>query len=110
LPPLLLGVRLCDLFDLDGIVNDEVHELIKSLSCEADVSDVYAIVPSRAQDIYAIGAIYPDFSFNSDGQLLVQPDLDGCMRLEQLEDEIDRREQDLAPTATASSHLGPWFR
>lgn len=46
--------------------------------------------------------------------LLVEPDLDGRVRLQQLEDEVDRREKDSAPTAaSASSHddiAGSWSR
>lgn len=39
--------------------------------------------------------------------LLIEPDLNSGMGLEQLEDEVDRREQDSAPTtASTSSHNG----
>lgn len=43
-----------------------------------------------------------DSSFDSDGELFVEPDLDCGMLLEELEDEIDGWEKDFAPASTAA--------
>jgi hypothetical protein len=54
------------------------------------------------------GAIisHPNSSFNSDCELLIQPNLNGRALLKELEDEIDGREKNFAPAAsTTSVHL-----
>jgi hypothetical protein len=44
-----------------------------------------------------------DFALDSDRQLLVKPDLDGRVLLQELEDKVDGGEKDFAPTASAAS-------
>jgi hypothetical protein len=57
-------------------------------------------------EVARICAAHPNSAFNSDRQLLVQPDLDRRVLLEKLEDKIDGWEQDLASTASSASvHL-----
>jgi len=50
-----------------------------------------------------MGNLYPDLPFDADGQLLVEPYLDGLMLLQELEDEVDRGQQNPSAAATASA-------
>ena len=57
-------------------------------------------------EVTRICTAHPNSAFNSDRQLLVQPDLDRRVLLEKLEDKIDGWQQDLASTtSSASIHL-----
>jgi hypothetical protein len=65
------------LLDFHRIVDDQVHELVES----------------------------PDFALDALAQLLEEPDLNGRMLLEELEDEVDGREEHfVAASALASGH------
>lgn len=46
---------------------------------------------------------HPNLSLNSDRELLVQPDLDGRVGLEELKDKVDGRKQHPAVTTTLSA-------
>jgi len=78
LPPDFFGVGLGDLADLYGIVYHEVHELVEA----------------------------PDFAFDANRQLLIQPDTNSGMCLKKLEDLINWREQNPAiASSTAAGHF-----
>jgi hypothetical protein len=47
-------------------------------------------------------ATNPDSTLDPDRELLIEPDLDSGMLLEELEDKIDGWEKDFAPTSTAA--------
>lgn len=53
--------------------------------------------------VHATNSSYSNLSFDSDRELLIQPDLHGRVLLQELEDEVDRREQNSSSSATASS-------
>ena len=92
------------LLNLDGIVDDEVHELVESLllvslgALSSDLQFPPPLIYRRA---------YSNLSLDSDRQLLVQPDLNRRVLLQQLEDEVDRWEKDSASTTSAwtSGHI-----
>jgi hypothetical protein len=86
---LLLWVRKRD---LDSLINDEVHELIETLP---PVSDTVAR--------YTANSSYPELSLDPHAQVLVEPYGDGCSRLQQLKDEIDRREEDCGVISVATT-------
>jgi len=66
------------LFHLYCIIDNEVHELIET----------------------------PDSPLNSNRELLIKPYLDGGVLLKKLENEIDGRQQNFAPTSSSTSiHL-----
>lgn len=76
---LRVGILLCALLHFHRIINDQVHELVESA----------------------------DFALDAHAQLLVQPDLHGAVLLQQLEDEVDRWEEDfVAASALAMGHCG----
>lgn len=89
-PPLAL-LGLCWQPDLDRIVNDKVHELIESL--EESASSVTIVDRST----------HPDLPLDAKRELLIKPDTDGGALLEELEDEMDGREQGLASSSRVSS-------
>lgn len=104
-----LTLSLCCLLNLDGIVDDEVHELVKSLllvnfgARSPHLQFPPPLIYRRA---------YSNLSLNSDRQLLIQPNLNRRVLLQQLEDEVDWWEKDSAstPSAWTSGHIFDIFR
>lgn len=68
-------VRLGDLFDLHGIVDNQVHEFVEAT----------------------------DNANDADRELLVEPDLDWCSLLQEFEKKVDWWEQNPATTTSSSS-------
>lgn len=71
-PILRVRVQLCALLHLHRIVDNQVHELVETA----------------------------DLSLNSHAQLLEEPDLYGRVLLEELEDEVDWRQEDFVATSS----------
>jgi len=69
---LWIGVVLCALLDFHRIVDDQVHELVEAA----------------------------DLALDAHAQLLVEPDLHGAVLLQELEDEVDWRQEDLVATSS----------
>ena len=63
---------LCALLDFHRIVDDQVHELVEAA----------------------------DLALDAHAQLLVEPDLHGAVLLQELEDEVDWRQEDLVATSS----------
>jgi hypothetical protein len=73
---------------------NQVHELVKPLKVS---------ISTAASKSPALPGTYPDGPNNPDGKLLVQPNLNRCMLLEEAKEEIDGGKQDTATAATAST-------
>lgn len=77
-PILWVGIVLCALLDLHRIVDNQVHELVKAA----------------------------DLALDAHAELLVEPDLNGAVLLQKLEDEVDGRQKDLvAASSLAVRHF-----
>ena len=50
-----------------------------------------SVGPRRGRGMQTCLPAYPDLALDANGQLLVQPDLNGRMLLEEFEDEVDGR-------------------
>jgi hypothetical protein len=95
LSPALLTC-LSSLLDLYGIVDYQVHKFIETLQAHSLARDHFLELETTDSD----------FALDSDRQLLVQPDLDSRVLLQELEDKVDGGEKDFAPTASAASIHG----
>ena len=89
----LLRVGLCGLLDLDGIVDDQVHELVKSLEIESVCAQV-----NQGDSI-----THSDGSLDADAQLFKQQYRDLCAGLKELENLVDWRQQHLSTTSASAS-------
>lgn len=66
--PNLLVVGLGDLLNLDGVVDNQVHELVKALGTELERVSIETELVTN-----------PNLALDANGELLIKPDADGGM-------------------------------
>ena len=79
---------------------NQVHELVEALRC-VHVSIVHCW--RRGAPAGKGPTTYADGAGDADAELLVEPDLDGRVLLQQAEEEVDWGEEHTATAATASA-------